>query len=403
MSGGSYTTPLTVPMVLSWDPRATIAIANAFKDAALRIDEQTHQAASRIDMSYTYFKGSVADSARNRAAEDRDHARRTKQVLIDIQQQVYIQIDAIVGYIDVIKDKKAEAESAKFDSFVRDNGGVDSRMSNTEVLMKYGPTGLVEKEGLELYLTTQIRAALTAIQQADLQGAEKIKRLLEDLSPETQRGVTKMPQDPSLAEVLTKFQTAPSSAPATLWPSGFILDRIRAVRPDFQPILMTPEEIALLSSRMARPGTNAISEITDFFEIKAQAEAAAKKTYPHPEENALNDGHGDAFRHMYWNALMTQRYGAEWTENYGTAHEGLGANPPAREAMDLHNNSIGRQIAIDNPNSSPEELQRLINQRIQNGGAIVLDPDGQVAWSNQVEVEENGHPARADIPLPAGR
>lgn len=403
MSGGSYTTPLTVSTVLSWDPRATVTVANAFKDAALRIDEQTHQAASRIDMSYTYFKGSVADSARDRAARDRDHARRTKQVLIDIQQQVYLQIDAIVGYIDVIKDKKAEAESAKFDFFVRDDGGVDSRMSNTEVLMRFGATGLVEKEGLEFFLTTQIRAALTAIQQTDLEGAEKIKRLLEDLAPETQRGVTAMPQDPRLVEVLTKFQTAPSSAPATLWPSGLVLDRIRAVRPDFQPILMTPEEIALLASRVARPGTTGIGEITNFFEIKAQAEDAAKKTYANPDQNALNDGHGDAFRHMYWNALMTQRYGAEWTENYGAAHEGLGANPPTREAMDLHNNAIGRQIAIDNPNASPEELQRLVHQRIKEGGAIVLDPNGQIAWSNQVEVDKNGHPARADIPLPAGR
>lgn len=29
---------------------------------------------------------------------------------------------------------------------------------------------------------------------------------------------------------------------------------------------------------------------------------------------SLDDGHGDAFRHIYWNARMTQEFGPEWTE-----------------------------------------------------------------------------------------
>ena len=32
-----------------------------------------------------------------------------------------------------------------------------------------------------------------------------------------------------------------------------------------------------------------------------------------------NDGHRDAFRHAYWNALMTQQYGENWTRAFATA------------------------------------------------------------------------------------
>jgi hypothetical protein len=77
--------------------------------------------------------------------------------------------------------------------------------------------------------------------------------------------------------------------------------------------------------------------------------------------------------------------------------------PPQSEAMDLYNNKLGRDIATEHPNASPEELQNLIKEKIDAGGAIVLDPSGGIEWSNKVTVQENGHPARVDIPLPAAK
>ncbi|WP_067647185.1 DUF6973 domain-containing protein [Nocardia harenae] len=399
MSGGSYTTPITVPLVLSWNPSTTIAMARAFADAADKLDEETQQSASAVDSSYDYFKGDTAEAVRTRSAQDRDHARRTAQVFTEIQQQIFTQLAEMSGFIETLRTVKAEAEASNFDFFVWDDGAVDSRMSNTEVLLKFGATGLAEKEAYELFLTGRIRTALTAIQQIDLEGAEKIKRELENLPAEVSSGVTRMPSDPELADILRRFQTAPSDGPATLWPSGVMLERIRALNPDFQPILMTPDEIALLSSRLGASGPLAVRDISDFFEIKAEAESTAREVLP---EHGQSDGHGDAFRHMYWNALMTQRYGEDWTQRYATAHEELGAAAPTREAMDLYNNSIGRQIALDNPDATPDQLQGLITDRIRAGDAIVLDDTGQIEWSDRVALDRTGAAPRLDIPLPEG-
>ncbi|MBF6231827.1 hypothetical protein IU468_28320 [Nocardia farcinica] len=387
-----------MPMVLAWDPRPAIQVADKLKEKAQELDAQTHNAAVTIDNSYTFWRGSAGEAARDRAAQDRDNARRSKEVLIGIQQEIYKQIAFIVDYIDVIKDKKAEAEESEYDLFVRDDGGVDSRMSNIEVLARFGPTGLTEKEGYELYLTATIRSALRRIQETDEEGSEAIRRWLEELADDVKRGVTVLPTDPKLAEILADYQTSPSEDGAQLWPSGSLLDSIRLIDPSFQPTLMTEEEVLLLTARAAQP--DGIKEVYDFFQIRSEAEEAAKAAYPGEDNPALADGHGDAYRHMYWNALMTQRYGEEWTAQFGTAHEGIGANAPAREAMDLYNNELGRQIAVDNPDASPEELAQIVQQKIDNGEAIVVNSGQQIDWSNRVGVGENVSPPSVDIPLP---
>ena len=267
-----------------------------------------------------------------------------------------------------------------------------------EVLKKFGPAGLTEKEGYELYLQSAIRSALRKIQQTDEEGSEKIRRWLDELPDEVKRGVTAMPTDPELAKILTDYQAPLSEDGAELWPSGALLDAIRMADPDFQPYLMTEEEIRLLAQLAIKP--DGIAQVSEFFDIKAESEEAAQAAYP--QNGALADGHGDAYRHAYWNALMTQKYGEDWTAEFGAAHEGIGGNTPAREAMDLYNNELGRKIATENPDASPEELAQIVRQKIDSGEAIVIDGDKQIAWSNQVEVGANRSPAAVDIPLPAG-
>ena len=105
------------------------------------------------------------------------------------------------------------------------------------------------------------------------------------------------------------------------------------------------------------------------------------------------DGHNDAFRHAYWNALMTSRFGEGFAEAFGTAHEGVPGNPADREAMDLHNNALGRRIALENPGASDEELARLVFEAVNNGDAVVIDRSGELKFSDQVAV---GHTGRAD-------
>lgn len=102
-----------------------------------------------------------------------------------------------------------------------------------------------------------------------------------------------------------------------------------------------------------------------------------------------NDGHVDAYRHALWSARMTKRFGSEWTKEYTTSHEMTHGNPVQREAMDLYNNEVGRQIAIDNPDATDTELQTLAREAVMNGEVVVIDQNAQLNWSDRVKVGEH--------------
>lgn len=97
-------------------------------------------------------------------------------------------------------------------------------------------------------------------------------------------------------------------------------------------------------------------------------------------------GHSDAFRHAYWNAMLTQRFGEEWTASYTTAHERVPDQPRAEEAMDLHNNEVGRRIAMENPDSSPEELEQLVADAVRGGEMVVITPEQDLSYSDDIEM-----------------
>lgn len=55
------------------------------------------------------------------------------------------------------------------------------------------------------------------------------------------------------------------------------------------------------------------------------------------------DGRQDAFRHSYWNAVMTAEIDETWATQFANAHEaGEPNNLPTQ--MDYHNNQVGRNI-----------------------------------------------------------
>ncbi|NMO19629.1 hypothetical protein HPC49_48350 [Pyxidicoccus fallax] len=173
----------------------------------------------------------------------------------------------------------------------------------------------------------------------------------------------------------------------------------------FIPIPFAPEaevtktEAKMLDQLSVSQGLYGLKKLND---IKEKAFAEADRLYPTPGsvpgnipedrrgEWVGNDGHRDAFRHAYWNALMTREFGADWTKQFATAHEALPGNPATREAMDLYNNEVGRQIAIDNPNASPEELATLVQQAVTDGKTVVLDSSGQLQWSDRVAYGQHG-------------
>lgn len=79
--------------------------------------------------------------------------------------------------------------------------------------------------------------------------------------------------------------------------------------------------------------------------------------------NGLGD-RSDAFRHGIWNAEMTILIGAEKAELFATAHEekdttGVesdGHTKLEHKSMDLHNNSVGREIGLAHADLSEEQM-----------------------------------------------
>ncbi|MGH3914056.1 MAG: DUF6973 domain-containing protein [Pseudonocardiaceae bacterium] len=130
---------------------------------------------------------------------------------------------------------------------------------------------------------------------------------------------------------------------------------------------------------------------------------AAKDIYQealHRAESALGgkggtDGHADAFRHAYWNAMLTDRFDEEWTQEYTTAHE---QNPDSHStpvAMDLHKNEVGRRIALENPDTSRDELRDLVEQAARDGEMVVIGTNERLDHSDQVDLGAT-HPTSKD-------
>lgn len=118
--------------------------------------------------------------------------------------------------------------------------------------------------------------------------------------------------------------------------------------------------------------------------LPPEQQDVARALYP------TNDGHTDAFRHAYWSARLTAEFGVGWAEQFTVAHEGVPGNPGIREAMDLYNNEVGRDIAVANPDASPAELADLIEQALNDGRLVVIDQSGHLAWSNAVARGNHG-------------
>jgi hypothetical protein len=186
------------------------------------------------------------------------------------------------------------------------------------------------------------------------------------------------------AEILGEYQV--SDDKMTEWkPSGagtWLADKLGQVDLDaMEPKVITEKEAEMLDDL-------SIFEKKAFQDIHDQAFDVADERYASEDQN---DDHNDAFRHAYWNALMADEYGTEWAHDYGTAHERIPGNNAAREAMDLYNNEVGRQIADENPGASREELADLVQQAVTDGRMVVVAPDGQsLVYTDQITSAETG-------------
>ncbi|MGY4101397.1 DUF6973 domain-containing protein [Nocardia sp. R16R-3T] len=407
----SESEPLTISQVLAWNLNPADNLAVALSRAAEEIEAEVEAAAGALAGSYAYFNSESGESARQRAQDDHKDALTTVDIYQELSGVIASTTAVFEGMILLIRAAIKEIEDSEWDLFYKDDGTVMSRKSNWEWMKKYwwSPgTAIVHKELEEARLAGGLRAALNRIQEADLIAEGTIQGLLEKVPNSARQALIAVPTDTELAKILTNYQTD-ATKETVVWPSGWLLDTVRSWDPTFKAGAMPREEATALENLIARKGLLGLKE---FYDIKTEAEQAATGQFSgfnlEEHTNVLADGHGDAFRHAYWNARMTQDFGEEWTQTYTTAHEKTGGNPPAREAMDLYNNQLGRSIALDNPDASPDQLQAKISEAIQNGQAVVLKtPDGQsqpqITWSNRVAVADTNIQSGVGLPLPGKR
>lgn len=92
-------------------------------------------------------------------------------------------------------------------------------------------------------------------------------------------------------------------------------------------------------------------------------------------------GNGDAFRHGYWNALMTNNIGSSMAKGFADAHEYYSSG--VDKEMDLYNNAQGRSVGASyNHSTSATVLKNRISagqlRRIVNGKLVATDSSGQL-------------------------
>lgn len=128
-------------------------------------------------------------------------------------------------------------------------------------------------------------------------------------------------------------------------------------------------EMSLLAGGflLSPAGTAYIGHSVDKYAKQALSEASRR--FPAGE---LHNGRGDAFRHAYWNALMTRHLTSFFAELFATAHEDSPGQPAAERAMDLHNNAEGRRIGMVNPGATDAQLAALVMTALQQGRLVTL-------------------------------
>lgn len=102
----------------------------------------------------------------------------------------------------------------------------------------------------------------------------------------------------------------------------------------------------------------------------------------------MSGGRLDAFKHTFWMASMSHHIGRKASLKLGKAHEkgnyrsflqGLpedGVLPDKVSSdMDLFNNEVGAQIAINHPKASEDELIRIIIEKLQQGELKIIKKD----------------------------
>jgi hypothetical protein len=113
-----------------------------------------------------------------------------------------------------------------------------------------------------------------------------------------------------------------------------------------------------------------------------KANKMTMKTYGHNERGNISD----AYRHTLFSALNTRSTGEKFAQKMSDSHEYSSNKGDMDIYMDIHNNDVGREIALQNQKAKKEELSVIIQDRIKRGDMLIMDIEtNQLYWSNDAE------------------
>jgi hypothetical protein len=139
-----------------------------------------------------------------------------------------------------------------------------------------------------------------------------------------------------------------------------------------QTLVLAADDLRPLSALFDEALTDAEIELISTYPLRAaqllrtkdDAESTAKAAHERDDQVPQ-----DAYRHVLWSYLLTQKYGAAFAERVTDTHEqGDTGNTPAERDMDYHNNAIGRSYAGD------KVQRRQILSRLESDPAVIRAP-----------------------------
>ncbi|WP_051132969.1 WXG100 family type VII secretion target [Nocardia paucivorans] len=359
--------PPTKTQIRAWNTAPLADQGAEWTRAAQAVLDQHGAVSRQLADSPGFWRGDAADAMRGKGDEARSSLSKVAAAL-DKGGTVSTRIaQSLSAAKTTAVDAIAAAEAERF--IVAEDGSVGfDQALPAWTMAEHGVSQLVARMVLRSG-AEQHRNVIQAALRAAADAAESARTTLDQVFADVP-----IPPAAELEAILNKYQVQADPDGMVTWPDegvlGFLGEKLDKAK------LVTVAEAEMLD-RLS------LGDKVRFYRMMTEAEDTALGMYPGDLEQ---DDHTDAFRHIYWNALMTQEFGPEWTQEYASKHEGRPDNAAVREAMDLHNNEVGRNIALQNPDASPEELRELVRQAVERGDAVVINQDRTLSWSNQVPI-----------------
>ncbi|TLF78360.1 WXG100 family type VII secretion target [Nocardia cyriacigeorgica] len=362
--------PPTKTQIRAWNTAPLSDQGMEWARAAQAVNTEHGAVTHQLADSPGFWRGDAADAMRGKG----DQVRGVLTEVADALESGAIASNQMAQVLDFAKiaavDAISAAEKEKF--IVAEDGSVS--YSDDTIAWLYTQDGFKPPAIARLVLGSMarqhsdtIKAALRSAGDA----AESARKALENAFDEIP-----IPDNLKLEGILNTYQVEADPEGLVEWPSGSDLTGMAATLGIVEPQKVTASEAEMLD-RLS------LGDKIRFYRIKSEAEDTAKEIF-----GGEQDDHTDAFRHAYWNALMTQEFGEDWTKEYTSKHEARGDNAAVREAMDLYNNEVGRTIALQNPDADSDELREKVRQAVDSGNTVIIDQNKNLNWTNQVQ---NGH------------